>query len=137
MLLVLCRGSGGQMTGRQGHSALTRLLTHSVNIPLYVCVCVCVFERDESSSTLWGCSRWTAVVVRLAKRNAHCSSSTDWSSADEAKPLAGKLFDWWRRQSVVKFEVLEQQQMNEVFRRPTSISIQVLQQSMSLKPHCF
>lgn len=50
MLLVPCRGSGGQMTGRQGHSALTCLLTHSVNIPL--CVCVCVFERDHSSSTL-------------------------------------------------------------------------------------
>lgn len=39
MLLVPCRASGGQMTGRQGHSALTCLLTHSVNILLCVCVC--------------------------------------------------------------------------------------------------
>lgn len=56
MLLVPCRGSGGQMTSRQGHSALTRLLTHSVNIPVSVCVCV-RFEKDESSSTLWGLHR--------------------------------------------------------------------------------
>lgn len=57
MLLVAWRGSGGQMSGRQGHSARRRLLTDSVNIP----VCVCVLKRMRAAQL------WTGVGVRLAQ----------------------------------------------------------------------